>query len=46
MLSITVSALRIIEVGEIEEIPCCDGYTCSRIYAADRGNKTQDEMER
>jgi hypothetical protein len=27
MLSMNVSALRIIGVGEIEEIPGCDGYT-------------------
>jgi hypothetical protein len=46
MLILNVSALRIIDVGDIEEIPGCDGYTCSLIDAADRENKTQDEMDR
>jgi hypothetical protein len=32
MLSINVSALRIIGVGEIEEIPGCDGDTCWRVF--------------
>jgi hypothetical protein len=44
--SCDISALRIIGVGEIEEIPGCDRYTCSRIDAADRENKTQQEMEK
>jgi hypothetical protein len=39
MLSINASALRIIRVGEIEEIPVCDGYTCSRIDKTDKGAK-------
>jgi hypothetical protein len=33
-------------VREIEEILGLDGHTCSRIDAADRENKTQEEMER
>jgi hypothetical protein len=41
-----VSALRIIDAGSIDEIPGCDGYTCSPIDAADRENKAQEEMER
>jgi hypothetical protein len=46
MLTMNVWALRIIGVGEIEEIPRCDGYTCWRIDKTDRENKTQEEIEK
>jgi hypothetical protein len=46
MLTMNVSALRIIGVREIEEIPGCDGYTCWRIDQTDRKNKTQEAIER
>jgi hypothetical protein len=46
MLSMNVSALSIIRVGEIEEIPGCDGYTCWYINKTDTKNKTHEETER
>jgi hypothetical protein len=42
MLSIDASALRIIDVGEINDISGCDGYICSGIDAADMENKMQN----
>jgi hypothetical protein len=45
-VSVNVSALRIIGLGEIEEIPGCDGYTCWFIDKTDRENKTQEEIEK
>jgi hypothetical protein len=32
--------------GGREEIPVCDGYTCSRIDKPDRENKMQEESQR
>jgi hypothetical protein len=46
MLSMKVWALRIIDTGDIDEIPGCKGYTCWPIDAPDRENKTQEEMEK
>jgi hypothetical protein len=45
MLNINVPPSELSE-SERDEIPGCDGYPCSRINAADRENKTQEEIER
>jgi hypothetical protein len=46
MLSMNVSVLRILLIGEIEEITGYEGYTYWRIDQTDRENKTQEEIER